>query len=153
MSDPELFSLEGLDAASARDYMASLEAHAHQLGTELAALDSDIASWNQRCALAEAKNRPDLADEARARVSALLERQTRLKNEQAEFQAGLEKLQQDFKAVAWTQRTIDPNALLKAMEAVAGPTDKVTPELKRQEAEEALAKLKARLADDSPQKS
>ena len=152
MSDPELFSIEGLDAASAGDYIASLMAHAHQLETELAAIDSDIASWNQRCALAEAKNRPDLADEARARVSALLERQTQVKNEQAEFQAGLEKLQQDFKALTWTQRSIDPNALLKAMEAVAGPTDNVTPELKRQEAEAALAKLKARLAGDTPPK-
>jgi hypothetical protein len=152
MSDPELFSLEGLDAASARDYIASLMAHAHQLEAELVTIDSDIAQWNQRCVLAESKNRPDLADEARSRVSALLERQTQVRNEQAEFQAGLEKLQEDFKALAWTQRTIDPKLLLKALETVAGPTDNVTPELKRQEAEAALAKLKARLADDTSQK-
>ncbi len=148
MSDRPLFDLQGLSEPDAKDYIASLEAHYHQVLAELAKLEFDLTLWNQRVQTAEQSSKPELADQARAQVSHFLTTQAELQNEAEEFREGLEKLKQDLKLLPLTQRNVDPELLLSAFEKLAGPTDQITPLARKAEAEEALAALKERLKQE-----
>ena len=148
MPDQPLFDLQGMSESDAKEYIASLSTHYHQIASELEQLSLDLEVWNRRVQTAEAAGKAELADQARARVSQLLETQASLNREAQEFQLGLEKLKNDLKLLPLTQRTIDPELLLDALEKVAGPTDQITPLARQAEAEEALAALKERLKSE-----
>ncbi len=149
MSDQPLFDLRGMSERDAKEYVASLSAHYHQLSTELEQISLDLDVWNRRVQTAETAGRAELADQARARVNQLLETQVKLQTERRDFQLGLDKLKSDLKLLPLTQRTIDPELLLEALEKVAGPVDQLTPLARQAEAEEALAALKERLKGEN----
>ena len=149
MSDQPLFDLGGMSERDAKEYIASLSAHYHQLCTDLEQIPLDLEVWNRRVQTAEAAGKAELADQARARVTQLLETQVKLQTEAQDFRLGLDKLKSDLRLLPLTQRTLDPELLLDALETVAGPTDQLTPLARQAEAEKALAALKERLKGEN----
>ncbi|NNM53757.1 MAG: hypothetical protein HKM05_03430 [Spirochaetales bacterium] len=149
MSDQPLFDLGGMSERDAKEYIASLSAHYHQLSAELEQISLDLEVWHRRVQTAESAGKAELADQARARINQLLESQVKIQTEAQDFRLGLDKLKSDLKLLPLTQRTIDPELLLDALEKVAGPTDQITPLARKREAEEALAALKERLKGEN----
>lgn len=143
-----LFDITGMTPADARDYVVSIAAHLKQAEADLAAADEEVKLWAGRIVLAEEKGLTELRAQAEARRVAAVDRRTKLELEVWEFKDGVEKLKKQLLLLPMTQRTVNTEALLENLANLGGPLDQVTPTVKRAEADDALAALKKRLAEE-----
>lgn len=144
-----LFDLTGMSPADARDYVVSITAHLKQTEAELAAADNEVRLWAARIVLADEKGMAELKAQAEAKRVEAVDRRTKLELEVWEFRDGVEKLKKQLPLLPLTQRTINTDALLDNLATLGGALDQVTPLAKRAEAEDALAALKKRLAEEN----
>jgi len=144
-----LFDVSGMEPADAREYVLSITAHLKQTEKELAEADETVKLWTQRIVLADGKGLSDLRTQAEAKRAEAVDRRTKLELEVWEFRDGVEKLKKQLHLLPATQRTVNPDALLEGLANLAGPLDNVTPAVKRAEADDALAALKKRLAEEN----
>jgi len=143
-----LFDLSGMKPEDARDYVVSIAAHLKQVEAELTAVDDEVKLWAQRIVLADQAGRADLRAAAETKRAELVERRTKLELEVWEFRDGVESLKKQLHLLPLTQRTINTEALFENLTKLGGPVDNVTPAIKRTEADDALAALKKRLAEE-----
>jgi len=145
-----LFDITGMEPSDAQEYVLSIAAHLKQTEAALTAADEDSQRWAQRVTLARGQGHSDLEAQAEAQRVAAVDRRTKLELEVGEFRAGLDALKKQLLLLPLTQRTINTEALLENLAKLGGPLDAVTPLAKQAEAEDALAALKKRLAEEGP---
>lgn len=143
-----LFDITGMAPAAARDYVVSISAHLKQAEADLAAADDEVKLWAGRIVLAEERGLMELRTQAEAKRIEAVDRRTKLEMEVWEFKDGVEKLKKQLLLLPLTQRTVNTDALLEGLANLGGPLDQVTPMAKRAEADDALASLKKRLAEE-----
>ncbi len=143
-----LFDITGMTPADARDYVVSIAAHLKQAESDLAAADEEVKLWAGRIVLADEKGLADLRVQAEAKRVEAVDRRTKLELEVWEFRDGVEKLKKQLLLLPMTQRTVNTEALLENLAHLGGPLDQVTPTVRRAEADDALAALKKRLAEE-----
>ena len=147
--DRPLFDISGMTAADAKDYVFSLATHLKQVEAEIETIKADSARWQERAALAERQGLAELRQQAVDTVNGLASKQTERETEAREFRVGLDHLKKQLALLPLTERTVNTDALLESLIQLAGPVDDVTPAAKQAEADEALAALKKKLAEES----
>jgi len=143
-----LFDLTGMAPADAREYVLSLAAHLKQTEAELQAADEEVVLWAGRIVLADQQGLPDLKAQAEAQRVQAVDKRTKLELEVWEFRDGLEKLKKQLLLLPLTQRTVNTEALMENLAHLGGPLDSVTPIVRQAQADDALAALKKRLAEE-----
>jgi len=142
-----LFDLTGMSPADAKDYVFSLATHLKQVEAEIGTIKTEQTRWQERAALAERQGLAQLRQQAVDQANTLAAKQAERETEAEEFRAGLDQLKKQLLLLPLTQRTVNTDALLESLTQLSGPVDHVTPAAKQAEADEALAALKKKLAE------
>gem|GEM_PF-1913970 len=140
-----LFDLSGMSTEDAKSYILSLATHLKKSEADLESCEEDLLLWTGRLELATSKGMPELQAQASSRVEELKRKKLSFEMEVWEFREGVSKLKKDLMVLPSTQRTVNPQALQEQLGQIIGGHDNVTPEVKKWEADEALAQLKKKL--------
>jgi len=140
------FDLSGMDEPTARSYVLSMIVHLRQIEGEVEELSRQSNLWQTRYTTATQAGRTDLAQQAQLQKDSAASKKAALDAEVQRFQVGVESMKRQLKTLPALQRTIDAELLLAGLSELGGAPDSVTPELRKLEADDALAELKRRLA-------
>ncbi len=142
--------LNGLSAADAKAYVLEFMTALKAAERELGVIDSDLALWIKRVALATEKGAADLVAAAQARVEEIRAKRNGLEAERAELAAKVSRMRERLPMVGASERGVDPDLLLAQLqmatgEAMGGPSPAMESGLASLGADDALAALKRKL--------
>ena len=143
------FDLEGLSPQEAAAYVAQFIASLGMARSEREKAEKDLAEWKRRTALASDRGELDLAREALGRAEETHRRLLDLRREENELDFKVTELKRRLTNLRRRVETsVDAQALLEQLQAVAGPDREVDEAIARAEAETALEALRRKMEQD-----
>jgi len=119
-------SLDGLDLASAREYILAYAVDAKRIEKETAEAKAEAARWAGRKALAEGKlaggdqSMAALAQAAAAKAAEFEGQAAALASERQELLAKVERMRRQLPMLGARERSVDPDLLLAQLQMVTG---------------------------------
>ena len=152
-------NLSGMNPDEAKEYIFGFISTLKITEKMIQDIDEEIIKWKARIELAKSKNQHELALEAEKELERFAEKKQYLITEASELKLQIEKITGQLPLLAARQRSIDPDLLeqeiLMAAGYMPGDEEKIRNERKFREmekdasADEALAKLKAKMGKDT----
>ena len=116
----EAISLEGLDAAGAKEYILGFISTLKLTEKNLEALREEAAKWERRSVLARDQGKEDLFLEAEKERERVLARITEMEKETEELKAQIANLKQQLTVHGSRERSIDPDLLEQELLILSG---------------------------------
>jgi phage shock protein A len=148
-------SLNGLDSASAKEYILGIISTLRLTEKEIQKLGEEVSLWEGRAKLAEEKGRDDLSGEALKECERVKNRRIELETEAAELKATIENLKAQLRILPAKERSVDPDLLEQELLILSGrmpgeeeeaARDRSFEKLEKEaSADAALEELKARM--------
>ncbi len=143
----EPLDLSNMDEKSAKEYVVALLTTLKQTTAKRKEVEKEVELWEGRVTLAEENERPDL----RAQAAGLLEEKkdalSRLQSEEAAFKRELNSAESQLRMIQnQPEFTINADKLLAELEMVVGEVDETRDHFREFEAEQALEKLRKKMA-------
>jgi phage shock protein A len=148
-------SLNGLDSASAKEYILGIISTLKLTEKEIQNLSEQESLWEGRAKLAEEKGRDDLFQEALKECERVKNRRIELETEAAELKATIENLKAQLRILPAKERSVDPDLLEQELLILSGrmpgeeeeaARDRSFEKLEKEaSADAALEELKARM--------
>jgi phage shock protein A len=113
-------SLNGLDSASAKEYILGIISTLKLTEKEIQNLSEQESLWEGRAKLAEEKGREELFQEALKEGMRIKNRRAELETEAADLKADIEKLKEQLRIVPAKERSIDPDLLEQELLILSG---------------------------------
>ena len=139
-------SIDGLDSASAKEYVMGLLSALKLTEKEINNLRAEKAKWDRRVSLAQEHGKDDLCREALNERDRINVRITNLEAEAAELKASVKKTQSQLHLLPAKERSVDPDLLEQELLILSGrmPGDE-----KEAEQDRTFAKLEKESAADA----
>jgi hypothetical protein len=135
--------IDSLDYGAARDYVLAYLAALKQSQKQRAIAEEELAQWVHRVKLAENRGEPLLKRSAEERAGEARGRVERMRAEERELGRKAAVLKEKLQALRVRAGLgVDAEALLAQLQMLAGEPDRLEAELKEEEAQAALQKLK-----------
>ena len=145
------YDITGLDPQSAKEYVFAAVTTLKATQEKRAELEREAELWAKRIELAKEHGKEELLSQAMERFSQVKEDLNRIKAEEAELSGGVIRLKSQLKLIL-NQPELDMDADLLAAQLELMEDDLKKDELadkfREEEAEDALAKLKAQMDEE-----
>ncbi len=135
--------IDFLDQASAREYVLSYLAALRQTQKQRAIAEEELALWVHRVKVAENRGEPQLRKSAEQRAAEARAQVERMRAEERDLRRKASVLKEKLQVLRIrASLSVDADALLAQLQMLAGAPDRLSAELKEQEAQSALEELK-----------
>ncbi|MBT3274353.1 MAG: hypothetical protein HN368_14440 [Spirochaetales bacterium] len=142
----DTYDITGMDAAGAKEYVLAAISTLTQTRAKREELEREEALWSKRVELAKEHGRTDLHDQSGAKLIEVKEDLERIKLEEAELNGGVIRLKGQLKLILGRpELSMDADQLAAELELMAEEKDDLAERFKEEEANDALAQLKAQV--------
>lgn len=145
----DTYDITGLDPQSAREYVLAAITTLKATQEKRRELEQELELWTKRVDLAKEHNKEDLIAQAEARKVEVTGDLERIKAEEAELNGGVIRLKGQLKLILnQPELSMDADYLAAQLEMMEEERDDLADKFKEQEADDALAQLKAEMEED-----
>jgi hypothetical protein len=138
--------ISGMDPVAAQEYVVSFITALKTTQKQRQGLEEEKKLWQERVALAQAKQQAELAAQAQNRVTEIQAKITGLEAEERELERKVVILKTELQKMAGKPAmSVDADRLLADLEMIVGEPDKTREAFKEEETNAELQKLKDRL--------
>ena len=142
-------NLDGMDVASAKEYVLSYISTLKNIQKEMKTLTNELSLWKEREKFAAERGREDLRSAATLKAQEVTEKLIILQSEEKDLAGKVKALMENLKNLqAGFTPSVDAERLQAELEMLTGGPDKVAEELKEEETLAELEKLKRKMKDD-----
>jgi hypothetical protein len=141
--------LGGMDRQTAAEYVLGFASTLKETQRARETAEQEKALWEGRVKLARSRNEELLATQAQMKVNEIEGKLATLKVEETELRRKVAFMKDELQRLKTKpELSLDPEALLAALEAVTGKPDTTSRRIKETEADIELEKLKKKLQDE-----
>ena len=141
--------IDFMDFQAAREYVLAFITTLKKTQKQRAVAEEELEHWRGRVKLANSRGEPVLKRGAEQRVAELEARSQQLLQEELELRRKVDVLKEKLKATKIrSSLQVDADALLAQMQMLVGEPDRLSEDLRRTEADQALQELKKKMGTD-----
>jgi phage shock protein A len=135
-----------MDFQGAREYVLAFITTLKKTQKQRAVAEEELEHWRGRVKLADSRGEPVLKRGAEQRVAELESQRQQLHQEELELKRKVDVLKEKLKATKIrSSLQVDADALLAQMQMLVGEPDRLSEDLRRTEADQALQALKRKM--------
>jgi phage shock protein A len=138
--------IDFMEFESAREYVLAFITALKKTQKQRAVAEEELEHWRGRVKLADSRGEPVLKRGAEQRVAELEAQTQRLHQEELELRRKVDVLKEKLKTTKIrSSLQVDADSLLAQMQLLVGEPDRLSEELRRTEADQALEALKKKM--------